>query len=731
MPRGYGGTAILWKKELDTLITPLTIGNERIQGIEISGEPNLIILSVYLPCKGTSDHIDEFQDCIALLNEIVCTYKLTHQIIIGGDLNEDIINGPSSQRKASFTEFMEDHSLETKFTGSTFIHSNGHDTTAIDYFLYQNSYKHSVLEIKKLDIGANVSDHYPIKMVLQHRRYLIQQKSLNDFLKPKINWDRIDKEKYENNINSKLSNKNSEIKSVEDITNAFTQLNEIIKQSTQALIPTRKIGRKRPKLQVMNEEIKVALKNKKIAFFKWKINGRPKETDNLYLKNKKQTTHALRKECRLEVAKRRLCERQKLVDARTADRKMFHKIIKNQRGKLSKFIDQLNVDDEIFYNEDIIEGWSTHFHQLAKKIPNPNYDNEYLELIENEAKIIIDICKQRFKHCPITNKEMEKAISDLNRNKAVDYFGINAENIIHGGKQLQQYLQLLFDKSFEFGCISDILKIGILFPVYKNKGDIKSAKNYRGITVTPTYSKLIEKIIKIRENPVILKNQNPLQRGFTENTTPLLCELMIEEFERESKDLKLPTYIALLDGKSAFDVVVHSNLIRRLYQAGISDQSIILIDSLYKNATSCVKWRNNTSQIFEIEQGVRQGGAISADLYKLYVNPLLNILSGTGLGGHIGDIGCCAPTCADDVAIISNNPMELQMLIDIAANFSKREGYTLQPTKSVVIPISTSTKSIEIDENYWNINKNPMPVVEHSTHIGIQKCQKKFCKTYC
>ncbi|VDI14252.1 Hypothetical predicted protein [Mytilus galloprovincialis] len=132
---------------------------------------------------------------------------------------------------------------------------------------------------------------------------------------------------------------------------------------------------------------------------------------------------------------------------------------------------------------------------------------------------------------------------------------------------------------------------------------------------------------------------------------------MIEEFERESKDLKLPTYIALLDGKSAFDVVVHSNLIRRLYQAGISDQSIILIDSLYKNATSCVKWRNNTSQMFEIEQGVRQGGAISADLYKLYVNPLLNILSGTGLGGHI--------------AIISNNPMELQMLIDIAANFSK------------------------------------------------------------
>ncbi|VDI62656.1 Hypothetical predicted protein [Mytilus galloprovincialis] len=257
-------------------------------------------------------------------------------------------------------------------------------------------------------------------------------------------------------------------------------------------------------------------------------------------------------------------------------------------------------------------------------------------LIEKEAKIIIDICKDRFKHNPITEEEISKAISCLNRNKAANFFGVNAENIIHGGKQLQQYLQLLINGSFELGCISDILKISTLFPVFKNKGDARYAKNYRGITVTPIYSKIIEKIIKVRETLSSWRKKNPLQRGFTDNITPLLCELIIEEFERESKDLKLPTYIALLDGKSAFDVVVHSNLTRRLYQTGISDQSIILIDRLYKNATSCIKWRNKTSVVFEIEQGVRQGGTISADLYKLYVNPLLNLLCDTGIGGHIG-----------------------------------------------------------------------------------------------
>jgi hypothetical protein len=83
------------------------------------------------------------------------------------------------------------------------------------------------------------------------------------------------------------------------------------------------------------------------------------------------------------------------------------------------------------------------------------------------------------------------------------------------------------------------------FPVFKNKGDCKNAKKYRGITVTPTLSTIIEEILKIRENGKILLNQNPLQKGFTKNSSPLLCELLVEEFERENKDLKRPTYIAM------------------------------------------------------------------------------------------------------------------------------------------------------------------------------------------
>ena len=179
-------------------------------------------------------------------------------------------------------------------------------------------------------------------------------------------------------------------------------------------------------------------------------------------------------------------------------------------------------------------------------------------------------------HVPVTKQEVKKAVNSLNRNKAADFYGITAENIVYGGDNVVAYIQEVLNKTFQLHHIPDILKIGILFPVFINKGDCKNAKNYRGITVTPTLSKIIEKILKIRENGKILLNQNPLQRGFTENSSPRLCELLVEEFERENKDLKRPTYIAMLDAKSAFDVVVHANLIRRLHQYELSEQSILL-----------------------------------------------------------------------------------------------------------------------------------------------------------
>jgi hypothetical protein len=301
-------------------------------------------------------------------------------------------------------------------------------------------------------------------------------------------------------------------------------------------------------------------------------------------------------------------DRQKIIDARSNDTALFYKIINQQRGRLTRFIDELQVDGSTFQTpEYIMNGWRIHFGQLAKTSTTENFDNDYLKLMEQEMDVIMQICQDQVVHKEVCNEELLKAVRKRNTNKAADYFGITAENVINGSVLLLNYLQNLINVSFKNCHIPDILKIGTIFPVYKNKGDIKNAKNYRGIIVTPTFSKIIEKIVKIREDFKIIDTQNALQKGFTEKSVPLLCYFFIVEFDRESKDLDLPTYIGFLDSKSAFDVVVHANLIRRLFQIGISKQSILMINSVYQNAAFCMKWNNQMSNtMFKIEQEVRK-----------------------------------------------------------------------------------------------------------------------------
>ena len=90
-------------------------------------------------------------------------------------------------------------------------------------------------------------------------------------------------------------------------------------------------------------------------------------------------------------------------------------------------------------------GWQLHFQQLATKEINSSYDVENLGKVEQEAKIILEICEERYNHKPITVNEMSRAIKSLNRNKAADYYGLTAENIIYGGNLLFQYLMELLN----------------------------------------------------------------------------------------------------------------------------------------------------------------------------------------------------------------------------------------------------------------------------------------------
>ena len=93
----------------------------------------------------------------------------------------------------------------------------------------------------------------------------------------------------------------------------------------------------------------------------------------------------------------------------------------------------------------------------------------------------------------------------------------------------------------------------------------------------------------------------------------------------------------------------------------------------------------------QVKQGVRQGGILSTDLFKVHGNTLLDRIEGTGHGCYIGDICCTAPTCADGMLVLTDDEEVMQFLLNIAVDNSIMEKYLLQPVKSVLLYILNAT----------------------------------------
>ena len=257
----------------------------------------------------------------------------------------------------------------------------------------------------------------------------------------------------------------------------------------------------------------------------------------------------------------------------------------------------------------------------------------------------------------------------MKKGKAADVFELTVENILYGGDELLYIIHKIIVAITREGHIPDLLKTGLLTPIFKNKGSKLHVTNYRGITVTPVVCKIIESIMKNRLRPKWDPQQCPLQRGFIKNSAPLNAAFILEEARREALNIgKLLTIILL-------DVVVHKHLLKKLYHLGIQDKHWTLIKSLHTNASSAIKFNGLVSENFNILHGVRQIEILSADLYKIYIDPLLKQLQQSRLGMNIGHIECGATACADDITLNCTDPTEAQIMLNMAYNYSCIEQY--------------------------------------------------------
>ena len=93
-------------------------------------------------------------------------------------------------------------------------------------------------------------------------------------------------------------------------------------------------------------------------------------------------------------------------------------------------------------------------------------------------------------------------------------------------------------------------------------------------------------------------------------------------------------YVAYLDVSKAFDRVNQYKLFKKLLNNGVPKWIIKVISQWYCNKTLCVKWGSVglISDVFPVNNGVRQGGIISPLLFNVHINYLSISLSKLPIG---------------------------------------------------------------------------------------------------
>lgn len=80
---------------------------------------------------------------------------------------------------------------------------------------------------------------------------------------------------------------------------------------------------------------------------------------------------------------------------------------------------------------------------------------------------------------------------------------------------------------------------------------------------------------------------------------------------------------------------------------------------------ACVQINEHLTDWFPTPCGVKQGDILSPTLFAVFINDLVSEVKEANVGAKIGDSKVCILVYADDIVFISDNEMDLQLMLNI------------------------------------------------------------------
>ena len=413
--------------------------------------------------------------------------------------------------------------------------------------------------------------------------------------------------------------------------------------------------------------------------------------------------------------------------SRDSKNQMQHEIsksIKHIKNKSTRDIHRLKVGDKMFEGENVPDGF---FHSISSlKTVNEELlssSSSYISASET-YKCILKICKSGSKVPPVST---EKALSILKslRPSVNDFYSITALHYLYGGKHAVDHFQFLLNTAIEDLNNMSVEELNMVWACILFKGhgkDRYSDRSYRTISTCPLVSKGIDSYISSLYSPTWNKFTAETQFQRQSSSHELAALTLTEAISHSTKVLSKPVYVLYLDAQSAFDLALKEFLISNIFEYGIRDQGLVMIDQRLTHRQTVCEWNKVLMGPIKDQCGVEQGGINSSDFYKIYNNEHLNLAQASEFGVELGPDVISAIGQADDVALLAHDLHALQGLVDLSLYFCKKYCVSLCSDKTKLQVFSkdlTSQKLLSSCSSSLNLNGDIIEFVDSTEHVGI------------
>ncbi|KAK3509090.1 hypothetical protein QTP70_020302 [Hemibagrus guttatus] len=219
----------------------------------------------------------------------------------------------------------------------------------------------------------------------------------------------------------------------------------------------------------------------------------------------------------------------------------------------------------------------------------------------------------------IRKDEVRKALKRMKSGKAVGPDDIPVEVWKCLGEAAVEFLTSLFNRVLESKRMPEEWR-SVLVPIFKNKGDVQSCSNYRGIKLMSHTKKLWERVVEARLRKVVEICEQ--QYGFMprKSTTDAIFALRIlmEKYRDGLREL----HCVFVDLEKAYDRVPREELWYCMRKSGVAEKYVRVVQDMYERSRTVVRCAVGQTEEFKVEVGLHQGSALSPFLFAIVMDQL-------------------------------------------------------------------------------------------------------------